>query len=42
MTVWYDEKYNNYLIIFNNMLEEFDSKSKTFEELSLISIDENN
>lgn len=42
MNMWYDEKYNNDLIIFNNMLEEFDSKSKTFEELSLISIDEKN
>jgi hypothetical protein len=42
MNVWYDGKYNNDLILFNDMLEEFDSKSKTFEELSLISIDEKN
>ena len=32
----------NDLIIFNNILEEFNSNAKTFEELSLISIDDKN
>ena len=42
MTVWYDGKYNNDLNNFNKILEEFNSNAKTFEELSLISIDEKN
>ena len=42
MNIWYDGKYNNDLIIFNNILEEFNSNAKTFEELSLISIDDKN
>ena len=42
MIEWYDGKYNNDLDNFNKIFKEFNSNAKTFEELSLISIDNKN